>query len=244
MSVPINKPSGKRGNEFSDDSLEWENHFVLRVPEDVASKIDGMLDDQQNAVKEDLAIQFTTPDMRHATVRVGQHLLNAKVHDLPCISEVMKTIDRKNFFKVTDLSQIMVCSTGTSQIENTTNALTTETTTEARSNTKKEVKQWQYPHGLTPPMKSVRRRRFRKTKKKKYMDAPEVEKELKKLLRADLDAESIRWEIVPTEDKKKEKPSAEGGAAVDDQALFGDKLTSSEDDDAEPEQVEEKEDQI
>lgn len=37
-----------------------------------------------------------------------------------------------------------------------------------------EMKQWQYPHGLTPPMKSVRQRRFRKTKKKKYMEAPEV----------------------------------------------------------------------
>lgn len=47
----------------------------------------------------------------------------------------------------------------------------------------KESKQWQYPHGLTPPMKSARRRRFRKTKKKKYMDAPEVERELKRLLR-------------------------------------------------------------
>ena len=37
-----------------------------------------------------------------------------------------------------------------------------------------EQKQWQYPHGLTPPMKSVRVRRFRKTKKKRFMDAPEV----------------------------------------------------------------------
>lgn len=52
-------------------------------------------------------------------------------------------------------------------------------------------------------MKSVRHRRFRKTKKKKYMDAPEVEKELKRLLRADLDADSVRWEIVSVEDKKK-----------------------------------------
>lgn len=43
-------------------------------------------------------------------------------------------------------------------------------------------------------MKSARKRRFRKTKKKKYMDAPEVERELKRLLRADLEASSVRWE--------------------------------------------------
>ena len=47
---------------------------------------------------------------------------------------------------------------------------------------------------MTPPMKSARKRRFRKTKKKKYMDAPEVERELKRLLRADLEASSVRWE--------------------------------------------------
>lgn len=48
---------------------------------------------------------------------------------------------------------------------------------------------------VTPPMKSVRKRRFRKTKKKKYMDAPEVERELKRLLRADIEATSSRWEV-------------------------------------------------
>lgn len=48
---------------------------------------------------------------------------------------------------------------------------------------------------VTPPMKNVRRRRFRKTKKKKYMDAPEVERELKRLLRADLEAHSVRYEV-------------------------------------------------
>lgn len=48
---------------------------------------------------------------------------------------------------------------------------------------------------VTPPMKSVRKRRFRKTKKKKYMDAPELERELKRLLRADLEATSVRWEV-------------------------------------------------
>ena len=47
---------------------------------------------------------------------------------------------------------------------------------------KVEIK-WVYPHGITPPLKNCRKRRFRKTLKKKYIDAPENEKEVKHLLR-------------------------------------------------------------
>uniref|UniRef100_A0A1I7XQL0 TAFII55_N domain-containing protein n=1 Tax=Heterorhabditis bacteriophora TaxID=37862 RepID=A0A1I7XQL0_HETBA len=144
----------------------------------------------------------------------------------------MKTIDKKNAYKVADLSQIMVCShelgpTPTEQPD-------------LKPGGKKEMKQWQYPHGLTPPMKSARRRRFRKTKKKKYMDAPEVEKELKRLLRADLEADSIRWEIVPADDKKKVRyfnlriyfiEISVDAQLVTDTTLFGDKVSSSDDED-------------
>ncbi|VDK71052.1 unnamed protein product [Cylicostephanus goldi] len=90
------------------------------------------------------------------------------------------------------------------------------------------MKQWQYPHGLTPPMKSVRQRRFRKTKKKKYMEAPEVERELKRLLRADLEADSFRWEIVAADEKRKDS------ASVSEQTLFGEKVSSSDDEEAIP----------
>ena len=52
----------------------------------------------------------------------------------------------------------------------------------------KVEKKWVYPHGITPPMKNCRKGRFRKTLKKRYIDAPENEKEVKHLLRQDLDA--------------------------------------------------------
>ncbi|VDO07626.1 unnamed protein product [Haemonchus placei] len=101
-------------------------------------------------------------------------------------------------------------------------------------------------------MKSVRQRRFRKTKKKKYMEAPEVnliafvllgkvERELKRLLRADLEAESFRWEIVQADDKRKVfglpinaktciSATSAQDTTVSEQALFGDKVSSSEED--------------
>lgn len=49
---------------------------------------------------------------------------------------------------------------------------------------------------MTPPTKNIRRRRFRKTLKKKYVEAPEIEKEVKRLLRVDNDAVEVKWEVI------------------------------------------------
>lgn len=54
-------------------------------------------------------------------------------------------------------------------------------------------KKYLWPHGVTPPVKNVRKRRFRKTLKKKYVEAPEIEKELKRLLRIDNDAVRVHF---------------------------------------------------
>ncbi len=42
-------------------------------------------------------------------------------------------------------------------------------------------KKYLWPHGLGPPLKNCRKRRFRKTRKKKYVEAPEIEKEVSKI---------------------------------------------------------------
>lgn len=57
-------------------------------------------------------------------------------------------------------------------------------------------KKYLWPHGITPPCKNVRKRRFRKTLKKKNVEAPEIEKEVKRLLRIDNDAVKVDFEII------------------------------------------------
>ncbi|VDO77073.1 unnamed protein product [Heligmosomoides polygyrus] len=148
--------------------------------------VDAILEDDNSG---GMAIQFLSK--RLANVRIGNQVLSAKLYDLPAITEVMKTTNRKTIYKVADLSQVMVCS----------HELCAIPPAEKKLSKKKEAKRWQYPDGLTPPMKSVRKRRFRKTKKKKYMEAPEVERELKRLLRADMESSSFRWEIVDSDGK-------------------------------------------
>lgn len=62
-------------------------------------------------------------------------------------------------------------------------------------------KKYLHPHGVTPPCKNIRRKRFRKTLKKKNVDLPEIEKEVKRLLRIDNDASNVKWEIINEEDE-------------------------------------------
>uniref|UniRef100_F1LG15 Transcription initiation factor TFIID subunit 7 n=1 Tax=Ascaris suum TaxID=6253 RepID=F1LG15_ASCSU len=122
--------------------------------------------------------------MRNANVRIRERVMTAKLYDLPTIVEVMKTTDRKNVYEVADVSQIMVCSS------------TADSSSSERMPKTKSNKAYQWPNGLTPPMKNARKKRFRKAIKKKYVDVPEIERELKMLLRTDIAAESVRWEII------------------------------------------------
>lgn len=88
-----------------------------------------------------------------------------------------------------------------------------ETTTDEESPVRQKKKdptkvdkKFLWPHGITPPTKNVRRKRFRKTLRKKYVEAPEIEKEVKRLLRVDNDAVNVRWEVL-CEDEDQNKPN-------------------------------------
>ena len=50
----------------------------------------------------------------------------------------------------------------------------------------KDARRFQLLGGLAPPLKNVKKRRFRKIIRKRHCEAPEVEKELKQLLRQDM----------------------------------------------------------
>lgn len=105
------------------------------------------------------------------------------------------------------------------------------------------------PHGITPPTKNIRRRRFRKTLKKKYVEAPEIEKEVKRLLRIDNEAVKVTWEVIcEDEDQKPNVVSASGSIKpkrentnsnnsqsvdVAEHDIFGEAVSDSEEEDEE-----------
>ncbi|XP_025026508.1 transcription initiation factor TFIID subunit 7 isoform X4 [Python bivittatus] len=183
---------------------ELESQFILRLPPEYASTVRRAVQSGSVNLKDRLTIELHA-DGRHGIVRVDRVPLAAKLVDLPCIMESLKTIDKKTFYKTADICQMLVCT-----VDGELYPALEEpaVSTDARANKKKDKdreKKFIWNHGITLPLKNVRKRRFRKTAKKKaqYIESPDVEKEVKRLLSTDAEAVSVRWEVI-AEDETKE----------------------------------------
>ncbi|XP_050060182.1 transcription initiation factor TFIID subunit 7-like isoform X2 [Aphis gossypii] len=184
--------------------------------------------------KEQLSIKLEN-DIRVGEVKIGNHHLYAKVVDLPTIIEGQKTIDNKTVYKTADICQMIICK------ENEDFLLSDEddkTKVLKKKEPNKVDKKYLWPHGITPPLKNVRKRRFRKTLRKKYVEAPEIEKEVKYLLKSDSEALSVKWEVVSETEvqnnrKIKEEPFMQGEMHNDlkqniERDIFGEALSDSD----------------
>ncbi|CAH0406993.1 unnamed protein product [Chilo suppressalis] len=183
-----------------DYPVELESQFIMRWPEEPAKTLRDVLSTGET-LKNRLTIQMEN-DMRNGEIRFDHWLLHAKIVDLPTIVESHKTIDRKSVYKTADICQIMIC-------KDEIDPSSTEEESPTKSKKKdpfKVDKKFLWPHGITPPTKNIRKRRFRKTLKKKNVEAPEIEKEVKRLLRADNEAVSFTWEVINEEDENGDKP--------------------------------------
>ncbi|XP_077845321.1 transcription initiation factor TFIID subunit 7-like isoform X2 [Macaca mulatta] len=214
--APENFQEGKDMSKSQDEVPdEVENQFILRLPLEHACTVRNLVHSQSVKMKDKLKIDLL-PDRRHAVVEVEDVPLAAKLVDLPCVIESLRTLDKKTFYKTADISQMLVCATDgdihPSPEESAASADPNITRKKERGREKKYV----WKHGITPPLKNVRKKRFRKTQKKvpdvkemeksslpEYIESPDVENEVRRLLRSDAEAISTRWEVV-AEDGTKE----------------------------------------
>jgi len=190
----------EKNNASTTKNLEPENQFILRLPDEPAQALKEAIRSDAGNLKDRLFIKLgpeegtLDPRLRKGTVIFDDWTMSGKVMDLPTIIESQKSIDRKIFHKVADISQIMICKEGPpSEEEDNLAPLKLK-----RYDPNKVDKKYIYPHGICPPLKNCRKRRFRKTTKKD-MEGPEMEKEVKRLFRADEEAVSIKWELVDEE---------------------------------------------
>ncbi|KAH9424697.1 TATA-box binding protein associated factor 7 [Dermatophagoides pteronyssinus] len=223
--------------DSTNDNFELESQFILRLPSLPAASLRAAIKSGVLNLKDRLSIQIDQ-DIRNGIVRFDGWVLPAKIVDLPTILESLKTLDNKNFYKTADISQMMICKEETDEIVKEDPDEVVKKTKDGRD------KKYLYPHGITKPLKNVRKRRFRKTLRKKYVDFPEIEKEVKRLLRQDNEATNVRFEIVNIEEENKADPKEKDqssstaaanatNSALDDRDLFGDVVSSSDDDDDE-----------
>ncbi|XP_022615946.1 transcription initiation factor TFIID subunit 7 [Seriola lalandi dorsalis] len=192
---------GKVGSKNKEDApYELESQFVLRLPSEYASTVRRIAQSSSMNMKDRLTIELH-PDGRHGIVRVDRVPLACKLVDLPCMIESLKTVDKKTFYKTADVCQMLVCTLDGDlypPLEEPTG-----TDPKSKKKDKDKDKKFIWNHGITCPLKNTRKRRFRKTAKKKYIESPDVEKEVKRLLSTDAEAVSVRWEII-AEDESKE----------------------------------------
>ena len=198
----VNYKEIKMSKSKDDAPHELESQFILRLPPEYASTVRRAVQSGHVNLKDRLSIELH-PDGRHGIVRVDRVPLAAKLVDLPCVMESLKTIDKKTFYKTADVCQMLVSTVDGDLYPPVEEPVATADPKASKKKDKDKEKKFVWNHGITLPLKNVRKRRFRKTAKKKYIESPDVEKEVKRLLSTDAEAVSTRWEII-AEDETKE----------------------------------------
>ncbi|KAK7203561.1 TAFII55 protein conserved region-domain-containing protein [Myxozyma melibiosi] len=104
-------------------------------------------------------------DARHACVGIADKLFFAVLVDLPAIIEAHKTLDKKNIYKVSDICQMLLILDeilSEHQVVGFRSRVLNEAEMAKPENKGYKKEELPYPHGITPPMRYARQRRFRK----------------------------------------------------------------------------------
>ncbi|KAF2299325.1 hypothetical protein GH714_031552 [Hevea brasiliensis] len=117
-----------------------EEQFILRVPPSIAERLDRLLSESASS-SEDQSLDLSfSEDGRSGTFVIGNDHFPASLLDLPCVVESYKTYDDCALVKTADVGQMIMVR-------------------EAGDIAPDVV---EYRHGLTPPMRDARKRRFRR----------------------------------------------------------------------------------
>jgi transcription initiation factor TFIID subunit 7 len=166
-----------------------EHQFVIRMlPGEDCDFLQKAIAERTIGTKgheKDVSLHFFDREGRRAVVSIRGNQYAATLVDLPCIVESHKSWDKKGFFKVADIHQMLVV---TKRIKNQDEAKSADPPEGVNKSN------WQFPHGLTPPLYHVRQRRFRKRVSNRTIEA--VEEEVERLLKLDAEAAETSIEII------------------------------------------------
>ncbi|RIA84872.1 TAFII55 protein conserved region-domain-containing protein [Glomus cerebriforme] len=165
-------------DDIEEKDIPVEEQFILRlmVPEDVKQKFREKV--KNGKFTDDIGIVFKDP--RRAIFTFENQKYRARLVDLPCIIEAQKTFNKIQYYKVADICQMLIVE---SQIQEDEQIFT-------ENPKSSNVDEFEWPDGLTPPLKNIRKRRFRKRISAKKIE--DIEKEVEKLLHEDSLAEEVK----------------------------------------------------
>uniref|UniRef100_A0AC34QGT8 TAFII55 protein conserved region domain-containing protein n=1 Tax=Panagrolaimus sp. JU765 TaxID=591449 RepID=A0AC34QGT8_9BILA len=173
----MSKKQRKAG--INDSSDPW--HAILRIPNTKVEKFDKLIANHDFSKGDDVSlVKLKFQDnARRGQIKIGDEVFGFVVRELPCIIEICKVFNNSDVVKIDDVTQLLFCSETDEvppikpdEIEDDNQIVAIK---------EERIKIHRHPHGLTPPMKNVVKHRFRKTKKSRYIDAPEIESQLRGL---------------------------------------------------------------
>ncbi|CAA3026173.1 transcription initiation factor TFIID subunit 7 [Olea europaea subsp. europaea] len=137
-----------------------EEQFVLRVPPTVAERIERLLNDPTSSSGDKSLDLSFSDDGRTGSFVIGNDHFSASLLDLPTVVETYKTYDDSALIKTADIGQMILVTEEGDSIPDTV----------------------EYRHGLTPPMRDARRRRFRREPDLNPEVVRRVEKDLQNIM--------------------------------------------------------------
>jgi transcription initiation factor TFIID subunit 7 len=224
LGKPPARPMGV-GYDSEADEVEIdpaiENQFILRMEpgedceylrEAIATSSIKPKGDEKRAAGPDIWMRFFDKQGRRGVVSIRGNLYATSLLDLPCVIEGMKSWDKRGFFKTADICQILLVL---GRVKDDREAMSMPLPPEV------DEKNWQYPHGLTPPMHYVRRRRFRKRINIRTIER--VENDVEELFKRDSDCTAnqgtVKFEWVDPNEEEQEEGNVIDGYEYTEGAL-------------------------
>jgi transcription initiation factor TFIID subunit 7 len=127
--------------------------------------------------------------------------------ELPCVIESLKSWNKKDWVKTADVCQMLLVL---GEVKNEEEAKRFPRPAEV------EPDSYRFPHGLTPPMHRVRKRRFRP--RKSFMDVERIETNTESLLTEDSNAAQSKFELVDTDESEDAEGSSDDVEEEDEDA--------------------------
>jgi transcription initiation factor TFIID subunit 7 len=132
--------------------------------------------------------RFFDREGRRAMVTIQGRNYAASMVELPTVIETLKSWNKKDWVKTADVCQMLLVL-GRVQTEEEAKKYPRPAIVEPDSH--------RFPHGLTPPMRWVRKLRFRP--RKSYLDVERAEAQMNRLLNEDENADSTKFELVDSD---------------------------------------------
>ncbi|KAL8731116.1 MAG: hypothetical protein Q9166_003644 [cf. Caloplaca sp. 2 TL-2023] len=224
----------------NDPALEEE--FILRMkPGEDCDYLRWAIAERKWGTKNeggaDVRMQFLRQDGRRAMIFIKDKIYAACLVDLPCVIEGMKSWDKKSWFKTADICQMLLVL---DTVKDETEAMEYPLPKDIDPQT------WQYAHGLTPPMRFARNRRFRKRLSKWAIES--IEEKVEAILARDQEfidkGFTITTELIDPDSLTQEQQDQDARDHAEDLEEYGDEDAEGDEEDAEGDEEVEEDDDI